>query len=129
MNNFAIINKVVLDVEAHAKLFATAWNEAFNYDDGYQFYLATEEVKKILFYKSWMIQFEPRIVGIPQEVDAAIHAAISALSAYDCAYMLDEKLEDVLMLSKLGSVPATLMFPICLGYYMLKNSNKVKLHA
>ena len=44
----------------------------------------------------------------------AVRSAIIALVAYDdCAYLLDEKPEDVKMLALLGNTAAILLYPAC----------------
>jgi len=62
---------------------------------------------------------EARDAGWTEAWDAAFYvafAAIEALIAYDdCAYLLDEKPEHVLLLGLLGNHAATLLYPACMA--------------
>ena len=50
------------------------------------------------------------------EVGAGVRSAILALIVFDdCAYLLDEKPEDVLMLALLGIHAAVLLYPACVA--------------
>ena len=109
------IDRILADLIANPDKWSTSWNaERYAAWEG-AWDAANNTITSNIRKDVWDAWNAARAVALGAAWDAALDAlygSILALIAYDdCAYLLDEKPEDVLMLGLLGNNAAILLYP------------------
>ena len=99
------IDRILAGIKKNPDKWASAWNAAWSaaWDDAARG-VSLDTAKYIIWESVWIT------------TQGAARSAIFALIAYDdCAYLLDEKPEEVKLLGLLGNEKAILLYPACLA--------------
>ena len=126
------IDRIFADVQKNPDKWADAMNsarDAARVDERYAAWDAARvderaAIRKVLWYAARNTVWYATVNVSTRDAASDISfGAISALTAWDdCAYLLDEKPEDVLILALLGNQAAILIYPACVALQSNQNS-------
>ena len=120
--NAAHIDQILADLKADPG----RWNTAYSVAYAAAWTVAYDAARSAARDAAYSVAYDAAWSAARDAANNAAWGAILALIAYDdCAYLLNEKSEDVHMFALLGQPAAILLYPACLALSIIKEKEFV----
>jgi len=120
--NAKYIDLVLASLKANPDEWHTAWLDAHDATWNVKRDVASRALRNELWVEFWDALWDAtkRLEASDTPINAAWTVILALVTCNDCAHMLDSELDDLRILSKLGSHPATLMIPAAIAFRLIR---------